>query len=183
VGCLKPPCGSTAIPGRGRGRAGARQRSRDGGYSHWLGGVKGGDAGAVAGLVAGTPVSGNSSDVAEVARSICLARYRRLRGWCRWLGRRKRRCRCHRSIRCRRECHGRGNPPPPLATARALARLRLVRIERCRRARARRWFARYVDDDSSTRISVFDFQGELVATAIGTVELGVPNCYTQRGGR
>lgn len=71
---------------------------------------KGGDAGAVAGLVAGTPVSGNSSDVAEVARSICLARYRRLRGWCRWLGRRKRRCRCHRSIRCRRECHGRGQP-------------------------------------------------------------------------
>ncbi len=56
-----------------------------------------------------------------------------------------------------------------------------MRIERCRRARARRWFARYVDDDSSTRISVFDFQGELVATAIGTVELGVPNVLYPKG--
>lgn len=56
-----------------------------------------------------------------------------------------------------------------------------MRIERCRRARARRWFARYVDDDSSTRISVFDFQGELVATAIGTVELGVPNLLYPKG--
>lgn len=56
-----------------------------------------------------------------------------------------------------------------------------MRIERCRRARPRRWFARYVDDDSSTRISVFDFQGELVATAIGTVELGVPNVLYPKG--
>lgn len=46
---------------------------------------------------------------------------------------------------------------------------------------ARQWFARYVDDDLSTRISVFDFEGKLVATAIGTVELGVPNPLCPQG--
>lgn len=46
---------------------------------------------------------------------------------------------------------------------------------------ARQWFAQHVDDDSTARIAVCDFEGELVATAIGTLELGAPNPFCPRG--
>lgn len=43
------------------------------------------------------------------------------------------------------------------------------------------WFAHHVDDSTSTRLPVIDVQGSIVATAIGTVELGVPNPHCPRG--
>ena len=46
---------------------------------------------------------------------------------------------------------------------------------------ARGWFASHVDDHSSTRLPVIDVQGSIVAAAIGTVELGVPNPQSPRG--
>ena len=46
---------------------------------------------------------------------------------------------------------------------------------------ARDWFASHVDDSTSTLLSVIDVQGSIVAAAIGTVELGVPNPQCPRG--
>ncbi|WP_224280253.1 GNAT family N-acetyltransferase [Nocardioides lacusdianchii] len=49
------------------------------------------------------------------------------------------------------------------------------------RSHARKWFARYVDDSDAARFPVIDRGGEIVATAIGTLELGVPNPMCPRG--
>ncbi len=46
---------------------------------------------------------------------------------------------------------------------------------------ARDWFARYVDDARNARFPVIEVDGELVATAIGTLEIGVPNPQCVRG--
>ncbi len=46
---------------------------------------------------------------------------------------------------------------------------------------ARDWFAIHVDNSATTRLPVFDIQGSIVAAAIGTVELGVPNPQCPRG--
>ena len=46
---------------------------------------------------------------------------------------------------------------------------------------AREWFTRYVDDPGSARFPVIEVAGELVATAIGTLEIGVPNPQCVRG--
>ena len=46
---------------------------------------------------------------------------------------------------------------------------------------AREWFARYVDDARNARFPVIDIAGELVATAIGTLEIGVPSPHCVRG--
>lgn len=46
---------------------------------------------------------------------------------------------------------------------------------------AREWFTRYVDDTRNARFPVIDLAGELVATAIGTLEIGVPNPECVRG--
>lgn len=46
---------------------------------------------------------------------------------------------------------------------------------------AREWFTRYVDDTRNARFPVIEIDGELVATAIGTLEIGVPNPQCVRG--
>ncbi len=46
---------------------------------------------------------------------------------------------------------------------------------------ARTWFARYVGDPGNARFPVVEVNGELVATAIGTLEIGVPNPQCVRG--
>jgi GNAT superfamily N-acetyltransferase len=46
---------------------------------------------------------------------------------------------------------------------------------------ARDWFARYVDDTRTARFPVVEVAGQLVATAIGTLEIGVPNPQCTRG--
>jgi hypothetical protein len=46
---------------------------------------------------------------------------------------------------------------------------------------ARDWYTSHVDDGTSVRLPVIDVQGSIVATAIGTVELGVPNPQCPRG--
>lgn len=46
---------------------------------------------------------------------------------------------------------------------------------------AREWFTRYVDDTRNARFPVVEVHGELVATAIGTLETGVPNPQCVRG--
>ncbi len=46
---------------------------------------------------------------------------------------------------------------------------------------AARWFARVVDDPGNARFPVIEVDGSIVATAIGTLELGVPNPYCARG--
>ncbi|GIH09270.1 hypothetical protein Rhe02_73370 [Rhizocola hellebori] len=46
---------------------------------------------------------------------------------------------------------------------------------------AAEWFTRMVDDDSSARFPVIEVDGAIVATAIGTLELGVPNPHCLRG--
>ena len=43
------------------------------------------------------------------------------------------------------------------------------------------WFARCADDPSSSRFPVIEVNGAIVATAIGTLELGVPNPQCTRG--
>lgn len=43
------------------------------------------------------------------------------------------------------------------------------------------WFAHHVADSTGTRLPVIDVRGSIVATAIGTVELGVPNPHCPRG--
>jgi GNAT superfamily N-acetyltransferase len=46
---------------------------------------------------------------------------------------------------------------------------------------AREWFARCVDDRRIARFPVIEVDGCIVATAIGTLELGVPNPQCPRG--
>jgi ribosomal protein S18 acetylase RimI-like enzyme len=46
---------------------------------------------------------------------------------------------------------------------------------------ARDWFTRYVDDAGNARFPAIDVNGELVATAIGTLEIGVPSPQCTRG--
>jgi GNAT superfamily N-acetyltransferase len=46
---------------------------------------------------------------------------------------------------------------------------------------ARDWFTRYVDDTGNSRFPVIEVAGELVATAIGALEIGVPNPQCVRG--
>ena len=43
------------------------------------------------------------------------------------------------------------------------------------------WFARYVDDPRNARFPVIEVAGDLVATAIGTLEIGVPSPQCVRG--
>lgn len=49
------------------------------------------------------------------------------------------------------------------------------------RTHAREWFGRFVDDASSARFPVIETDGEIVATAIGTLEIGVPNPHCPKG--
>lgn len=58
-----------------------------------------------------------------------------------------------------------GDPPPATAW----------------RGHALEWFASHVDDSTSAHLPVIDVEGSLVAAAIGTVELGVPNPHCPRG--
>ena len=46
---------------------------------------------------------------------------------------------------------------------------------------AREWFTRYAGDAASARFPVIEACGELVATAVGTLEIGVPNPQCPRG--
>jgi GNAT superfamily N-acetyltransferase len=46
---------------------------------------------------------------------------------------------------------------------------------------AREWFTRYVDDTRNARFPAIEVDGELVATAIGTLEIGVPSPQCVRG--
>lgn len=46
---------------------------------------------------------------------------------------------------------------------------------------AREWFARYRDDAGTARFPVIEVAGEVVATAVGTLEIGVPNPHCLRG--
>jgi GNAT superfamily N-acetyltransferase len=43
------------------------------------------------------------------------------------------------------------------------------------------WFTRYVDDARNARFPAIEVDGELVATAIGTLEIGVPSPQCVRG--
>lgn len=49
------------------------------------------------------------------------------------------------------------------------------------KAHAREWFRENVDDGAHARIPVIDVDGEVVATAVGTVEIGIPNPQCIRG--
>ncbi|MBL7259999.1 GNAT family N-acetyltransferase [Paractinoplanes lichenicola] len=49
------------------------------------------------------------------------------------------------------------------------------------RTHAAEWFARYVDDPDTARFPVIEDDGAIVATAVGTLELGVPNPQCVRG--
>lgn len=49
------------------------------------------------------------------------------------------------------------------------------------RSRAREWFERVARDVHSARFPVVEVAGVVVATAIGTLELGVPNPMSPRG--
>ncbi|MFD4764602.1 GNAT family N-acetyltransferase [Streptomyces sp. NPDC058439] len=49
------------------------------------------------------------------------------------------------------------------------------------RAHAAEWFARFVDDLDNARFPVIEVDGAIVATAIGTLELGVPNPQCTKG--
>jgi GNAT superfamily N-acetyltransferase len=46
---------------------------------------------------------------------------------------------------------------------------------------ASEWFTRYADDPAWARFPVIEVDGELVATAVGTLEIGVPNPQCVRG--
>lgn len=46
---------------------------------------------------------------------------------------------------------------------------------------ALQWFVRLVDDAANARFPVIEVDGELVAAAIGTLELGVPNPHCVKG--
>lgn len=49
------------------------------------------------------------------------------------------------------------------------------------RSHAAEWFARVVDDPDNAHFPVIEVDGEIVATAIGTLEVGVPNPHCIRG--
>ena len=49
------------------------------------------------------------------------------------------------------------------------------------RTQALDWFARTVEDALGARFPVVEVDGRIVATAIGTLEIGVPNPYCPRG--
>ena len=49
------------------------------------------------------------------------------------------------------------------------------------RGHAHRWFERFVAQPSAARFPVVDIDGKIVATAIGTIELGVPNPQCPQG--
>lgn len=49
------------------------------------------------------------------------------------------------------------------------------------RSHAREWFARFVDYSSAARFPVIEVDRNIVATAIGTLELGVPNPQCPKG--
>jgi GNAT superfamily N-acetyltransferase len=49
------------------------------------------------------------------------------------------------------------------------------------REHALAWFAKYVDDAGAARIPVIDVSGQVVASAVGTVETGVPNPLSPTG--
>ncbi len=49
------------------------------------------------------------------------------------------------------------------------------------RTNAALWFGRFVDDPTSARFPLIEVDGAIVATAIGTLELGVPNPQCTRG--
>ncbi|SDS78086.1 GNAT family N-acetyltransferase [Actinoplanes derwentensis] len=49
------------------------------------------------------------------------------------------------------------------------------------RQHAAGWFTRLVDDADNARFPVIEVDGAIVATAIGTLELGVPNPYCAKG--
>jgi GNAT superfamily N-acetyltransferase len=49
------------------------------------------------------------------------------------------------------------------------------------RANAANWFARSVSDPANARFPVIETDGTIVATAIGTLELGVPNPHCPQG--
>lgn len=46
---------------------------------------------------------------------------------------------------------------------------------------AQRWLTRFVDDRKVARFPVIEVDGDVVATAIGTLEIGVPNPQCPRG--
>ena len=53
---------------------------------------------------------------------------------------------------------------------------------RARKGAASEWFTRYADDSGFwARFPVIEVDGELVATAVGTLEIGVPNPQCVRG--
>lgn len=49
------------------------------------------------------------------------------------------------------------------------------------RTHASHWFDRFVNDSATARFPVIEDGGEIVAAAIGTLEIGVPNPYCPRG--
>lgn len=83
--------------------------------------------------------------------------------------------------------------PGRLRIARAADSVRLLRLwaklfdegdqpsEESWMGHARDWFALHVEDSRHARFPVIEVDGELVATAIGTLELGVPNPHCVRG--
>ena len=46
---------------------------------------------------------------------------------------------------------------------------------------ARKWLARFIDDCNTAHFPVIEVEDEIVATAIGTLELGVPNPQCPQG--
>ena len=46
---------------------------------------------------------------------------------------------------------------------------------------AQEWFTRFVEDRTTASFPVIEVEGDVVATAIGTLELGVPNPQCPRG--
>jgi GNAT superfamily N-acetyltransferase len=49
------------------------------------------------------------------------------------------------------------------------------------RVHALEWFGRFVDDASGACFPVIEVAGDVVATAIGTLEIGVPNPHCPKG--
>src|SRR4051812_23980456 len=49
------------------------------------------------------------------------------------------------------------------------------------RSHADEWFSRFVDNPATARFPLVEVDGVVVATAIGTLELGVPNPHCVRG--
>ena len=57
----------------------------------------------------------------------------------------------------------------------------LHQVDTSWRTNARAWFARVVEDSGSARFPVIEAEGAIVATAIGTLEIGVPNPQSPQG--